>query len=443
MSFIPTTKKDTEDMLKVVGAKSLDDLFSDIPKEIRRTADVGLPAALSEIEADELLTGLSERNRSLSVFAGGGAYRHYVPPVVDQLAGRSEFYTAYTPYQPEVSQGTLTAIFEFQTMMCRLTGMDVTNASMYDGATALAEAVLMSVRDNKKTRVVVSAAVNPRYRQVLATYGWANDLEIVTVPAPDGVTHPDDLAAGLDEKNGAVIVQSPNYFGAVEDVEAVAASVAGWKTNLIVVVTEPLSMALLKSPGSLGADIVCGEAQAFGNPVGFGGPYLGFLSAQKPFMRKMPGRLVGKTVDSEGRDAYVLTLQTREQHIRRDRATSNICTNQGLCALRAQIYLALMGTRLRDLAILNHRLSGLLKRTLSELGVTPVFDAPFFNEFVVRIKNARKVRDALAGKGYLLGIPLEGDYPDLIDCLLLACTELNSPTAIDALAAELKSSLST
>jgi len=441
MSFIPKTKKDTEDMLDIIGVKSLDDLFSDIPEEIRRTTGADVPPALSEIEADELLTGLSERNRPMSVFAGGGAYRHYVPPVVDQLANRSEFYTAYTPYQPEVSQGTLTAIFEFQTMMCRLTGMDVTNASMYDGATSLAEAVLMSVRDNKKTKVVVSAAVNPRYRRVLSTYGWANDLSIVTVPAPEGVARPGDIAASLDEDTCAVVVQSPNYFGVIEDIEAVAGSIEGEKTNLIVVVTEPLSMALLKSPGSLGADIVCGEAQSFGNPVGFGGPYLGFLSAKARFMRKMPGRLVGKTADSEGKDAYVLTLQTREQHIRRDRATSNICTNQGLCALRAQIYLALMGSRLRDLAILNHRLSGLLKRALSELGIPPVFDAPHFNEFVVRVKDVETVRDSLAERGHLFGIPLEGDYPDLTDCLLLACTELNSPPVIDSLAAELKAVL--
>ena len=442
MSFIPKTKKDTEDMLKIVGVKSLDDLFSDIPKEIRHTKDMDLPCALSEIEADELLTRLSDKNRNMSVFAGGGAYRHYVPPVVDQLANRSEFYTAYTPYQPEVSQGTLTAIFEFQTMMCRLTGTEVANASMYDGATSLSEAALMSVRDNKKTKVVVSTAVNPRYRQVLSTYGWANGLEIVTIPATDGVTNLMDLAESLDETTCAVIVQSPNYFGAIEDIQTIADSLKGMKTNLIVVVTEPLSMALLKPPGSMGADIVCGEAQAFVNPVGFGGPYLGFLSAQGRFMRKMPGRLVGKTTDGTGKDAYILTLQTREQHIRRDRATSNICTNQGLCALRAQIYLALMGNRLRDLAILNHRLSGLLKRTLSELGVTPVFDAPFFNEFVVRVNNARAVRDSLAEKGYLLGIPLESNYPDMTDCLLLACTELNFPPAIDALAADLKASLS-
>ncbi|MBN1880652.1 MAG: aminomethyl-transferring glycine dehydrogenase subunit GcvPA [Deltaproteobacteria bacterium] len=441
MSFIPTTKKDTEDMLELIGVTSLDGLFSDIPKEIKHIGAVDLPEALSEIEADMLLSRLSDGNRRLSVFAGGGAYLHYVPPVVDQLANRSEFYTAYTPYQPEVSQGTLTAIFEFQTMMCRLSGTEVTNASMYDGATALSEAALMSVRDNKKTRFVISSAVNPRYREVLSTYGWANDLEVVTVPAAGGVTSLADIAARLNDETGAVIVQSPNYFGSIEDVEAIAGKLSGTKTNLIVVVTEPLSMALLKSPGSLGADIVCGEAQAFGNPVGFGGPCLGFLSAKNRFMRKMPGRLVGKTTDSKRNDAYVLTLQTREQHIRRDRATSNICTNQGLCALRAQVYLALLGSRLRDMAILNHRLAGLLKRTLSEIGVTPVFDAPYFNEFVVRVNNARKIRDALFDKGYLVGILLEDDYPDLTDCLLLACTELNAPPDIDALAIDLKASL--
>ena len=428
-------------MLKVVGVASLDDLFSDIPKEIRLTENVALPDSLTEIEADTLLSRLSEKNGRLSVFAGGGAYRHYVPPVVDQLANRSEFYTAYTPYQPEVSQGTLTAIFEFQTMMCRLSGTEVSNASMYDGATSLAEAALMSVRDNKKTRFVVSDAVNPRYREVLATYGWANDLSVVTVPAADGVTRPSDIAAALDGETSAAIVQSPNYFGSIEDVEAVAESLSGTKTNLIVVVTEPLSMALLRSPGSMGADIVCGEAQAFGNPVGFGGPCLGFLSAKARFMRKMPGRLVGKTVDDAGKEAYVLTLQTREQHIRRERATSNICTNQGLCALRAQIYLALMGRRLRDMAVLNHRLAGVLRDALSGLGATPLFDAPYFNEFAVRLPEAKAVRDALAEKGYLFGISLEDDYPDLADCLLLACTELNAPSDIDALAAELRAAV--
>jgi glycine dehydrogenase subunit 1 len=357
---------------------------------------------------------------------------------VDQLTARSEFYTAYTPYQPEVSQGTLTAIFEFQTMMSRLSGTEVTNASMYDGATALSEAALMSVRDNKKTRFVVGDAVNPRYRDVLATYGWANDLEIVTVPSSGGVMNPEDIASNLDERTSAVIVQSPNYFGSIEDVEGIARLVSGAQTNLITVVTEPLSMALLKSPGSSGADIVCGEAQAFGNPVGYGGPYLGFLSAKSRFMRKMPGRLVGKTTDSDGRDAFVLTLQTREQHIRRDRATSNICTNQGLCALRAQIYLALVGNRLKDLAILNHRLSGVLRRALNDLGVTPLHDAPYFNEFVVRLPRAGKIRDALSEKGFLFGIPLENDYPELSDCLLLACTELNAPADIDSLSTELK-----
>jgi len=441
MSFIPTTKKDTEQMLKIIGVKSIEDLFSDIPGEIRSTGDLDLPPGISEIEADGLLTRLSEKNRRLSVFAGGGAYRHYVPPVVDQLTNRSEFYTAYTPYQPEVSQGTLTAIFEFQTMLSRLTGTEVTNASMYDGATSLAEAALMSVRDNKKKRLVVSGGVNPRYREVLSTYGWANDLSLVTVPLSGGVTNPEDIASHLDDDTGAVIVQSPNYLGSIEDIQAVADILKGGKANLIVAVTEPLSMALLKSPGSLGADIVCGEAQAFGNPVGFGGPYLGFLSAKRRFMRKMPGRLVGKTADSEGREAYVLTLQTREQHIRRDRATSNICTNQGLCALRAQIYLALLGSRLRDLAVLNHNLSGVLKGALAKLGIEPPFDAPTFNEFVVRVKNAREVRDALAEKGYLFGIPLEDDYQELSDCLLVACTELNAPADIDALAAELKAIL--
>lgn len=431
MGYISHTERDIKEMLEAVGAGSVADLFADLPESIRLKGLVDLPGPLSEIEVSSLGKSLAAKNRTLTSFLGAGAYHHYIPAAVDHLASRSEFYTAYTPYQPEVSQGTLTAIFEFQSMICRLTGMDVANASMYDGATALAEAVLMSVRSNGKNRALLCDSLHPHYRQVLKTYAWANDIHIVESKSSGGTWDIEKLKAEITGDTGALIAQNPNFFGCLEDVKALADAAHAVKANLIAVVTEPLSLGLLKAPGGLGADIVCGEGQAFGNPVGFGGPLLGLLAAKDEFLRKMPGRLVGRTLDAEGKEAYVLTLQTREQHIRRERATSNICSNEGLCALRAVIYLGLLGNRIRDLARVNHLLAGYLKNGLREKGFKAMFDRPYFNEFIVRCKNAKAITERLRENGFAMGLTLGDQYGGMEDCVLVCCTEMNSPRDID------------
>jgi len=425
-------------MLRVIGVESPDGLFSDIPESIRLKGTLDLPRAISEMELSMHMDEIGFRNKSFVPFIGGGAYRHYIPAVVDQLSSRSEFYTSYTPYQAEVSQGTLVAIFEYQTMIARLTGMDISNASMYDGATALAESVFMSMRANGKKKVLVSAAVHPHYREVLKTYLWASDGIYHEVPYTRGVTDIDALRENIDGDVGSVVVQNPNFFGSIEDIAAMATLMHERGTHCIVCVTEPVSLGILKSPGSLGADIVCGEGQAFGNPTGFGGPLLGFLGARNEFMRRMPGRLVGKTVDAQGTEAYVLTLQAREQHIRRDRATSNICTNQGLCALRAVIYLALLGPRLRDLARLNHELASYLRNGLIGIGFQPLFSAPYFNEFTVRHERAEDIHAAMKVKGYYSGIMMEQYYPELKGGLLICATEMNTKEQMDAMLTGIK-----
>lgn len=432
MGYTLNTERDIREMLAVIGVSSIDDLFSDIPEEIQFGGSLSLPPALSEMELDAMIRKAAGRNIRNVSFLGAGAYRHYIPAAVDQLASRSEFYTAYTPYQPEISQGTLTAIFEYQTMICRLTGMDVANASLYDGASSLAEAVLLAVRTNNRRKVIICDSLHPSYREVLATYAWANDLTVETLKNNDGIFEADGSAA-VDEATAAVVVQNPNFFGCIEDAAKTAAIAHAHGALLIYVTAEPLSLGLLKKPGDCGADIVCGEAQGFGNPVGFGGPCLGLLAAKESFVRKMPGRLVGKTVDADGKEAYVLTLQTREQHIRRERATSNICTNEGLCALRAVIYLALAGNNLRPLAQLNHDLASYLKTRLSGKGFHPLFSRPFFNEFAVKIPSAEKVITACAERGFSFGVNLGRWYPDYEGCVLLNCTELNTPEQIDEL----------
>ena len=433
MDYTGITDTDLREMLAVIGVKSIDDLFADIPESIRMGGLPDLPAAYSDMEVERIVAGMAEDNCVMNSFLGAGAYRHYVPAAVDQLSLRGEFFTAYTPYQPEVSQGTLTAVFEFQTMICRLTGLDVANASLYDGATALVEAVLMSLRSGKGSNVVVSGALHPHYREVLRTYLWANGVELREVSFSDGVTLVKDINKTLDGDTAAVVVQSPNFFGSIEDVAAIADISHGAKAHVIQVITEPLSLGMLKKPGSLNVDIACGEAQGMGNYPGFGGPMLGFIAAKAEFMRRMPGRLVGRTTDQAGKEAYVLTLQTREQHIRRERATSNICTNQGLCALRSVIYLSMLGNRMHDLAALNHRLAAWTKSRLEEIGFHPAFGAPFFNEFVLRVDGARRLLGRLQGDGYQPGLLLEEYFPDMKDCLLVCVTEMNSPDEIEEL----------
>jgi len=441
MSFVLNTPDDVRVMLETIGVSSIDQLFLDIPEDMRLEKISGMPGRLTESQAFRHLGQLASKNNEPPSFVGAGAYNHYIPAAVDHLASRSEFYTAYTPYQAEVSQGTLTAIFEFQTMICRLTGMDIANASMYDGATSLAEAVLMSSRTSRKNKIVVSETVHPHYRQVLNTYAWANDLSILEVPTSGGVSDISGIKQALTDEVGAVVVQNPAFFGCIEDVKSCAEAAHQHGAHLIVVVTEAMSLGLLKPPGELGADIVCGEGQSFGNPIGFGGPMLGLLAAGKKFMRSMPGRLIGKTVDHDGKEAYTMTLQTREQHIRRDRATSNICTNEGLCALRAAMYLSLVGTSLQKLARLNHTAASYLMKRLTDEGYARVFDMPFFNEFVIRLDNARDIVRRMEQEGFLMGLTLEQYYPDMKDCVLMAVTECTTKTDIDNLVTTLKNTV--
>ena len=441
MSYTLLTDTDREEMLKRIGVEKIDDLFADIPGNILNVKIEGLPESKSEVEISELMTGISGKNSLGSLFTGGGLYNHYIPAVVDELASRSEFYTAYTPYQPEVSQGTLTAIFEFQTFMCRLTGLDVTNASMYDGATALAESVMMAVRTNRKNRVLISRSVNPRYREVLKTYCWAAGIEYAEAGINDLETDYDAFSGNIDNETAAVVIQSPNFFGIVEDTAKVKSFLEDKKAYLINVITEAISLGYLKSPGSLGADIVCGEAQSLGNYTAFGGPLLGFISAAEKFMRKIPGRLAGKTLDAEGNEALALTLQAREQHIRREKATSNICSNEGLLALRAAIYMSLMGPHLFSLGSYNHNAAAYLKEKLASSGFSPLNNKPFFNEFVMKADNSDSFKSFCDAGCIDPGIEIEKWYPELKGCFLFCATEMNSRSMIDSFINQIQGAL--
>ncbi len=441
MRYIPHTSGDVAQMLERIGVNSLAELFIGIPPSARLKRPLDLPPAAAESELVRELKALAARNATpenhLS-FLGGGAYQHFIPAAVDQLIARSEFYTAYTPYQPEISQGTLQAIFEFQTLVCQLTGMEVANASMYDGASSCAEAALMAVRLTKRRKILVSRALNPRWRQVVATYCRYVDIDVVEVGfGSDGRTDLDDLAAKLDGQSAAVIVGYPNYFGVVEDLAALGAFAQGSGAKLVAGVAEGVALGLLKSPGELGADIVAGEGQSFGIPVSFGGPYLGFFAARMKDVRAMPGRLVGETVDRDGKRGFVLTLSTREQHIRREKATSNICSNQGLCALTATVFLSLLGKQgLRQMAQQNLAKAAYARELLAKVpGLSLPFAAPVFNEFVVR--SEKPVQDVLAGletAAILGGIPLGTDYPELGEAFLVCVTEQNRRNDIEALA---------
>jgi glycine dehydrogenase subunit 1 len=431
MSFVSITAEEKKEMLSSIGIKSIAELFKDIPESIRLKNLLELPEALSEIEVYKLASKIADKNKCVSSFLGAGSYRHYVPALVDELSGRSEFYTSYTPYQPEVSQGTLTAIFEYQTMIANLTGMEIANASLYDGATALAESVIMVSKSLGKDKVLVSSIIHPNYLEVLKTYCWSANIKIEIVPENKGQTDYTKIDSLLTDEVGAVIIQSPNFFGSIEDVKSVADKAHKKNAKIIIVINEALSLGLLKSPGELGADIVCGEAQSFGNYTGFGGPALGFIAVTKEFMRKLPGRLVGRTTDSDGREAYVLTLQSREQHIRREKATSNICSNEGLIALRAVIYLSLVGKKLKELAGYNHSIASYLKAKLIEKGFEAVFEKPFFNEFVLRYKKLDSIIAKAEKEGFAPGVALGKYFKEYSDCLLITATELNTKEEID------------
>jgi glycine dehydrogenase subunit 1 len=442
--YTPHTDADIKAMLDAIGVKSLDDLLQ-VPESIALRAELDVVPALPEYQIGRRFEHFATKNTGVNytAFLGAGSYRHYAPPAIGALAMRGEFLTAYTPYQAEVSQGYLQAIYEWQTYICLLTGMDIANASVYDGATALAEGAIMALNENGRKKVLVSRAVDPNYRAVLSTYCDGLDVEVDEVPlSPDGTTDLAALAKAVASKEYAcVALQSPNFFGNVDTLSPDAlAVVTASETVPIAVVTEAISLGALATPASWGAQIVAGEAQSFGVAMAYGGPYVGFIASTKDHMRRIPGRLVGKSVDGQGRTAYVLTLQAREQHIRRERATSNICTNQAHCALIATIYLALMGkTGLRDVAALNVERSRELANAVSQLeGIDLKFTAPFFNEVVVDVHQpARDVLVKLQEREILGGVDLGRWYPELSTCILMNATELTTSGEIASLATAL------
>jgi glycine dehydrogenase subunit 1 len=428
-------------MLRQVGVSSIENLFDSIPGDLRLRQSLNVPEALSEIELLQKFDELATRNpaaRRVS-FLGGGAYSHYIPTVVDHLISRSEFFTAYTPYQPEISQGTLQVIFEFQTLVCQLTGMDIANASMYDGSTAMAEAVLMAERVTKRSKVVASAAIHPEYLAVAHTYVQHAGIELQHA-AHDPATGQTPLSAfdSIDDKTAAIVVQSPNFFGCIEDLQALSEKAHAHGALLIVAVTEAMSFGLLRSPGACGADIVVAEGQSFGVPVSFGGPYVGLFATRDRYARQIPGRLVGEAYDKQGRRGFVLTLATREQHIRREKATSNICTNEGLIALAATVYLETMGPRgIEQAARQCAQKAHYAAREISQIdGFSLPFSAPFFNEFVVRAPgDASTLLEKLAReKGIDGGIALSRFDKTRANDFLVCVTETNTREQIDALA---------
>jgi glycine dehydrogenase subunit 1 len=426
-------------MLRVIGVRSVEDLLADVPAAVRLGRSLTLPPTLGDDELLSHLRSLAERNGhadKLVCFLGGGAYEHVVPSVVWHLAGRAEFYTAYTPYQAELMQGELQAMYEYQSMLCELTGMDVANASMYDGASAVGEAAVMSRDLTKRDQVVVSTAVNPQYRQVLRTYVRHLGIDVVELPYEAGRTAPAQVREACGSRTAAVIVQSPNVFGCIEDGTALADVAHAAGALLVVAVAEPISFGVLQPPGVFGADIVAGEGQPLGNHLSFGGPYLGMLATREAYIRRMPGRLVGVTHDHDERRGFVLTLQTREQHIRREKATSNICTNEALNALAAGIYMAAMGkTGMRRVAEVNARRAHYARRRLVAIpGVQAAFDGPVFNEFVLRTPiDPDRLNERLAARGILGGLALGRWYPEMPDGWLVCVTEARSRAQIDAL----------
>ena len=442
MRYLPLTADDRADMLRQIGAPTIDALFEDVPAAARRTGTVDLPAHAGELEVERQLSAMAARNRAAGqgpFFCGAGAYRHHVPASVDHIIQRSEFLTSYTPYQPEIAQGTLQYLFEFQTQVAALTGMDVANASMYDGSTAAAEAVMMAHRVTRRAKAVLSGGLHPHYAQVIKTLAHVAGVEVVRQPAT--INAEADVCSQMDADTACVVVQTPNVFGQVTDVTQIAAAAHAAGALLIVVTTEVVSLGLLKSPGEMGADIAVAEGQSIGVGLNFGGPYVGLFAVRDKLVRQMPGRLCGETVDAEGRRGFVLTLSTREQHIRRDKATSNICTNSGLCALAFTIHMSLLGeTGLRRLAAINHAKAKDLAKALAATPGVTVLTPRFFNEFAVSLaKPAAAVVDALAAEGIIAGVPYSRLDPKagLDDVLLLAATETTTPADIQALTAAL------
>ena len=446
MRYIPHTEEDIRIMLTEVGVQNIDALFESIPDYLKLGDNLlDLPESLSESDLTEYFKQLQKNNTTVenhSIFLGAGAYRHFSPVLIDHLVSRGEFATSYTPYQPEVSQGTLQAIYEFQTMICLLTGMEIANASMYDGASALAEAVMMSNRINRRMSFLVSQGVHPEYKEVIETYTKGSNFGLKKIPFDEnGGTDLSFIAKNLTENTSAVILQSPNFLGTVEEYDILKEKLAENGTLLIVVVAEALSLGILEAPGVHGADIVVGEGQSLGLPVSYGGPYVGFFATRKNYLRQMPGRLAGETLDQNGKRAYVLTLSTREQHIRRERATSNICTNQGLCALATTIFMSTLGKQgFREMAVLNLRKAAYLKNRLASMKNFKIrFSADTFNEFVLECpRPVEEILSYLKQGGIIGGYALESHYPELKNCMLICVTELNSRKEMDILAEKLE-----
>jgi len=447
MRYLPLTDADRLEMLSAIGVPSVDALFEDIPEAARLSNPLDLPDHLSELAVERAFSGYARPNLSPSTvpcFLGGGAYRHHIPASVDHLIQRGEFLTSYTPYQPEITQGTLQYLFEFQTQVALITGMDVANASMYDGASACGEAVIMAMRATRRKRALLSGGLHPDYRDVSTTVTKHLDARLDCLP-PD-LTAAEDLIGKIDDQTACVVVQSPDVFGNLRDLTPIAAACREHGALLVAVVTEIVSLGAVQSPGEMGADIVVAEGQSIGNPLGFGGPYVGLFATRDKYVRQMPGRLAGQTVDSDGRRGWVLTLSTREQHIRREKATSNICTNSGLCALAFTIHMSLLGERgFRQLAELNHAVAVDLADRLDSLTGVRVMNRSFFNEFTVELpKPAAVVADMLAGQDILAGVPVSRLYPDdhdLAKLLLVAATETVEPVDSDRLLSALKEAL--
>jgi glycine dehydrogenase subunit 1 len=441
MTYIPNTPEDQRLMLETLGLPDLESLLTPVPEAVRLHRPLDLPAALAEPDLKRLMGGMAARNKTLDTtvsFLGAGSYDHAIPSVVPHLQRRSEFVTSYTPYQPEVSQGMLQAIYEFQTMVSQITGLDIANASLYDGSTAMIEAVLLALGPGGRGEVVISQSVDPQYRRVLQTYAHARGFTVIEVPTVNGVTDLEQLNEAVKTTTAAVVIQQPNFFGCVEDVHAIEPIAHKGKAVFVVTITEPASLGLLASPGEYGADIAVGELMSFGNTMSYGGPALGFMAARNKYMRLLPGRLVGQTIEEGGekRTGYVLTLQTREQHIRRERATSNICTNQSLLAVGATIYMAALGKQgLRDLGELCLQKAHYAARQITAVpGFTLAFSGPFYDEFVIESPvRIGQLQRRFEQAGIIGGYPLAQEYPDMPNAILFCVTETRTKDDIDLL----------
>lgn len=439
--YLPMTETDKKEMLETIGINSIDELFSDIPEKVRYQGLYNIPKAKSESALLKELKQLADKNSNTETnvsFLGAGIYNHYKPIIVDHVISRSEFYTAYTPYQPEISQGELQAIFEFQTMIAELTGMDLANSSMYDGGTSLAEAGMLAAAHTRRKKLLVSEAIHPEYRDVVATYAKGQSIDVLTIPTKDGITDIDALKELLDSDTAAVMVQYPNFFGQIEDIKTIG-ELAHEAKGLFVVSSNPLALGILTPPGQLGADIAVGDAQPFGIPESFGGPYCGYFATTKQLMRKVPGRLVGETVDQEGRRGFVLTLQAREQHIRREKATSNICSNQALLALASSVAMTALGKKgVQEMAKQNIVKTRFAKNAFEAAGFEVPFQGAHFNEIVVKTnKPVQEINKKLLEKGIIGGFDLGRVYPELENHVLIAVTELRTKEEIESLVAEM------